>query len=215
MSIKTVRRTNLTAIKSILSKSVIIVRFESGAHHMSSKEEFLEALSYKTAELTTRENAGGIFQLTMRIGNGYSFHAYSDLEKAKEKLPERLFLDKRFKHKVIDVLITESGIPSLPEGDEMPICRFEKLCFDLVMRDFKQAHEICVLVNFTNGHAQPFYLELSMMADNGCMGLADRIDKDIRGLEFDDALEEYEADGDLDTYLFLKSFKEKYCLEQE
>ncbi len=213
MSIKTVRRTNVTAIKAILSKSVIIVRFESGAHHMSSQDEFLQALDYKTAELKTRENAGGIYQLTMRIGNGYVFHAFLDLDKAKEKLPERLFLGGKFRHKVIDVLITESTASLLPEDEEMSISRFEKLCFDQVMKDFNKVSEVCVLVNFTNGHAQPFYLELSMLADNGCMGLADRIEKDIDNLKFDDAFSEYEEEGDLDTYFFLKSFKEHYCLE--
>ncbi|WP_070964944.1 hypothetical protein [Vibrio sonorensis] len=213
MSIKTVRRTNVTAIKKILSKSLIIVRFESGAHHVSSQDEFLEALGYKTAELTTRENAKGVYQLTMRIGTGYSFHAYLDLDKAKEKLPESLFLGGKFKHKVIDVLITESSIDAFEEGDELTISRFESLCYQQVMSNFNQAAEVCVLVNFANGHEQPFYLKLSMFGDDSCLGLADRIDKDISDLDCDDAFEEYESENDLDTYFFLKHFKEQYSLE--
>ena len=196
MSIKTVHRTNLKVIKAILSKSVIFVRFESGAHHRSSQSEFLEALRFKTAKITTRENAAGIYQISMRIGNGYSFHAYSDLEKAREKLPERLFLGGKFRHKVSGVLITDSDTPLFPQDEEMPLSRFENLCFKRIMSDMRKVTEICVLVSFTNGHEQPFYLELSPLSKSGCMGLAHRIDQDIQNLELDDAFSEYEKEGD-------------------
>lgn len=215
MSIKVLNRRHVKVQEQILSSSAIIVRFESSQYFLSTKEEVLQAIqSYKSAKIECRSNAGGVYQLTVMLNSGYKYHSFASMEKARDALPSRLFQGDQFKHKVSNVLITDSEDESLFEVDtELSISAFESKCFTRALYNGKKITEVCVLVMFSNGHEQSFCLSLSTLADNSCLSLSDHIAKRVEELGYDDTFELYEEDDDLNTYYFLLNFNQQYKLE--